>query len=259
MTRADVPADSDRGQAQRRDAAAWPIAALIPAYNAADTVAAVVRQTRHTLPEVVIVDDGSTDATAAVARDAGAHVVQHAVNRGKGAALCTGFNALLERGYRRALVLDADGEHLPAEIPKLIAASNETPAALVIGVRDKAGHRIAGARRFANWLGDRAVSLVAGRALSDTQSGFRIYPVAETLALGARGARMDFESEILILACRAGMPTREITVQVYYPPPSERVSHYRTVSDTVRIARAVVRIPCRSLAIRLGLSKLTGP
>jgi len=248
MTRIDtLPGGSAAGASE------WPIAALIPAYNAEQTVAAVVRQTRHDLPDVFVVDDGSTDATASVARDAGARVIQHATNKGKGAGLRTGFRALLDRGYRRALVLDADGQHLPEEIPKLLAASDETPAALVLGVRDKAGQSIAPIRRFANWFADHAVSLAAGRALADTQSGFRVYPIAETLALGARGDRMDFESEILILACRAGMPTREVTVKVYYPPPAERISHYHPVADSVRIALKVLGIPSRALAIRLGL------
>jgi len=254
MTRADaVAGGSAAGNPPHRDPPGGPIAALIPAYNAAATVAAVVRETRRALPDVLVVDDGSTDATAAVARDAGAQVIQHPTNKGKGAGLRTGLRALLERGYRRALVLDADGQHLPEEIPKLLAASSEQPTALVLGVRDKTGHAIAPIRRFANWFADHAVSLVAGRALGDTQSGFRIYPIAETLALGARGDRMDFESEILILACRAGIPTREVTVKVYYPPPAERVSHYRPVADSARIAAKVLAIPCRALAIRLGL------
>jgi glycosyltransferase involved in cell wall biosynthesis len=250
------------GDPRHRDAPGPPIAALIPAYNAARTVAAVVRQTLHALPEVLVVDDGSTDATAALAREAGALVLRHATNKGKGAGIRTGLRALLDRGYGRALVLDADGQHLAEEIPKLLASSDAAPAALVLGVRDKTGQPIAPTRRFANWFADHAVSLVAGRPFSDTQSGFRIYPIAETLALGARGDRMDFESEILILACRAGIPTREVTVKVYYPPPAERVSHYRPVADTTRIVLTVLEIPCRLLAIRLGLGDFflgTGP
>jgi glycosyltransferase involved in cell wall biosynthesis len=97
--------------------------ALIPAYQAAATVGDVVRGVRSMLPTVVVVDDGSSDATAAAARAAGAEVVQHAVNRGKGAALITGLSHLAAAGATHALTLDADGQHLPSEIPALLAAS----------------------------------------------------------------------------------------------------------------------------------------
>jgi glycosyltransferase involved in cell wall biosynthesis len=232
----------------------WPLAAVVPAYEAAASLGPVVRGTRARLATVLVVDDGSADETAAVARDAGAEVLRHDVNRGKGAAIRTGLRHLQGRGYRRALVLDADGQHLPDEIPKLVAASDAAPTALVLGVRDKAGHAISAIRRVANWVADHAVSAAAGRRLADSQCGFRVYPIAETLALDARGDRMEFESEILILACRAGLVTREVTVRVHYPPPAERISHYQPVADSVRIARKVFQIPWRTLAMsaRLG-------
>jgi glycosyltransferase involved in cell wall biosynthesis len=239
-------------------AAEWPLAALIPGYEAAATVGDVVSATRAVVADVVVVDDGSTDATAAVARAAGAGVVRHPANRGKGAAIRTGLRHLDALGFRRAVVLDADGQHLPAEIPKLIAASDETPAALVLGVRDKAEHAIASIRLFANWLADHAISIAAGCPLADTQCGFRIYPITETLALGSRGDAMDFESEILILACRTGVPTREVTVRVCYPPPRERTSHYRPVEDTWRIGVKVFEAPARILAMRIGLGEVLG-
>jgi glycosyltransferase involved in cell wall biosynthesis len=218
------------------------IAALIPAYQAADSIAAVVRGVRPLLAPVVVVDDGSTDATAAAAAAAGAEVVRHPVNRGKGAALVTGLTHLAAGGATHALTLDADGQHLPAEIPKLLAAAARVPRALVVGVRQKAGHEIRGINLVGNWVADRLMTVIAGTALPDTQSGFRVYPIAATLALGAQGSRFDFETEVLLRAARAGIPLAGIPVAVHYPPVTERVSHYRPWVDTARIVRTVARL-----------------
>jgi glycosyltransferase involved in cell wall biosynthesis len=216
--------------------------ALIPAYQAAATIGDVVRGVKNVLPAVVVIDDGSTDATAAAARAAGAEVVRHAQNRGKGAALVTGFTHLAAAGASHALTLDADGQHLPSEIPKLLAASARAPRALVIGVRQKEGHTIRGINRFGNWVADRIMTRIAGTTLPDTQSGFRVYPVAATLALGAEGSRFDFETEILLRAARAGIPLEGVPIVVHYPPVAERVSHYRPWVDTLRIIRTVARV-----------------
>jgi glycosyltransferase involved in cell wall biosynthesis len=220
-------------------------AALIPAFRAGATIAGVVRATRRHLAEVVVVDDGSDDDTAAAAFREGARVLGHPENRGKGAAIRTGFRELAAAGVARAVALDADGQHLPDEIPKLLAAADDAPGALVLAIRDTSDQPVAPIRRFANWLADTAIGVAAGRTFADTQCGLRVYPILETLALGATGDRMDFESEVLILAARAGMPVREVGVRVYYPPPEERLSHYRLVEDTLRIAWKVLEAPWR--------------
>ncbi len=225
-------------------------AALVPAFNAAASIEAVVRDTRAVLAPVVVVDDGSCDDTAARAGGAGAEVLRHPSNRGKGAALLTGLHRLAATGFERALTLDADGQHLPDQIPLLLAASDATPGAIVVGVRRKEGFEIKRVARFGNWIADRLMRRIAGQPLPDTQSGFRVYPVASTLALGTRGTRYDFETEVLLRAARRGMPVLGVPVAVYYPPVAERVSHYRPWADTLRIIRSVLRVVVGRDAVR---------
>lgn len=221
------------------------VAALIPAYQAAATVGDVVRGVAAVVAPVVVVDDGSTDATGAVARAAGATVLRQEPNGGKGAALLAGFRHLAAAGYTHALTVDADGQHLPDEIPPLLAAARAGPEAIVIGVRRKEGHEIRAAARFGNRVADLLMTALAGRPLPDTQSGFRVYPLATTLGLGARGVRYDFETEILLRAARRGVPLVGVPVRVHYPPIAERVSHFRPWLDTLRIIATVVRALAR--------------
>jgi len=215
---------------------------VVPAFRAADTVAAVVAGARAYCARVVVVDDGSDDDTARRAAAAGADVCRHPVNAGKGAALRTGLRALAADGVARALTLDADGQHLPEQIPALLAASDIAPQAIVVGVRRKTGHQIARANLFGNWVADSFLRLIAGRPLPDTQSGFRVYPVAATLALGAEGARYEFETEVLLRAARRGMGVVGVPVDVHYPPVAERVSHYRPWRDTLRVIGVVLKV-----------------
>jgi glycosyltransferase involved in cell wall biosynthesis len=221
------------------------VVALIPAYRAARTVGDVVAGARRYLARVVVVDDGSDDGTGSAASAAGAQVVSHGANAGKGTAIRTGLEALAAAGVARALTLDADGQHLPAQIPVLLAASDAEPGAIVVGVRRKGGHTIRRINRFGNWIADRLLRVIAGRPLPDTQSGFRVYPVAATLTLGAAGSRFDFETEVLLRAARRGIAVVGVPVDVHYPPVAERVSHYRPGADTLRIIGTVLRVLTR--------------
>lgn len=191
---------------------------------------------------IVVVDDGSSDATAAVAAAAGVEVVRLPVNQGKGAALLTGFRVLMEQGVTHALTVDADGQHLPDQIPVLLAASAAAPEALVVGERRKAGHAIRPINKFGNRVADWWITRFAHQSLPDTQCGFRVYPIAAVLRLRSRGVRFDFETEILLRAARAGIPIVGVPVQVHYPPVDERVTHYRPFVDTIRIIRTVLGV-----------------
>ncbi len=220
-------------------------AVLIPSYQCADTIAAVVGDARPHTELVLVVDDGSSDATAARAREAGAEVVRHERNRGKGAALLTGMRDLIGRGFTHAISMDGDGQHLGQEIPTLLAVARAEPAAIVIGSRRIGGQEVAAANLFGNRVANLAVRLAARTAVGDTQSGFRVYPLPAVLALPASGDHFEYETTVIIRAARAGMPIRSVPVGVYYPPIAERRSHYRKVRDTLRIIRAVAPLLLR--------------
>jgi len=218
---------------------------LIPAYDCAATIADVVIGARRHVPRVLVVDDGSHDDTGALAAASGAEVLRQPVNVGKGAALLAGLTRLAAEGVTHAVTMDGDGQHLAVEIPRLLAASAAEPAGLVIGVRQIGTQEVTPMKLFGNRFANRWVEIACGRALPDTQSGFRVYPLPATLELGATAGRFAFETEVLILAARAGMPITSVPVAVYYPPAAERVSHYRPWADTVRIIAVVVGLILR--------------
>jgi glycosyltransferase involved in cell wall biosynthesis len=221
------------------------LAALIPALDCEATIGAVVAGVRRFVPRVLVVDDGSSDRTADAAKAAGAEVLRHPANRGKGAALRAGFAALAQAGFSHALTLDGDGQHLAEDVPRLAAASAAAPGAIVLGVRQHAPGSHSEIRAFGNRFANRWVAIACGRTLDDTQSGFRVYPIAPTLALACRSERFAFETEVLIRAVRAGIPVVSVPVRVYNPPPAERTSHFRGVADTTRIVLTVIGLLLR--------------
>jgi glycosyltransferase involved in cell wall biosynthesis len=219
-------------------------AALIPALDCAATIADLVRGCREHVARVLVVDDGSADPTAEEARSAGAEVLAHGENLGKGAALLSGLRYLQERGFSHAISLDGDGQHFAAEIPKLVDESRAHLGALVIGAR-RIESEVAAINRFGNEFANVWVRIATGRDLGDTQCGQRVYPIDRTLALGPVGRRFDFETEVLIRAVRTGMEVRSVPVRVYYPPPEMRRSHYDKLWDTARIVEMVVGLMLR--------------
>jgi glycosyltransferase involved in cell wall biosynthesis len=221
------------------------VAVLIPALDCEATLGEVVRGARAHVERVLVVDDGSRDRTAEVAAAAGAEVVRHAANRGKGAALRTGMQALRASAATHVLTLDGDGQHLPDEIPLLLRAAAADPAALVLGARQHPPGSLAPIRIFGNRFANRWVEIACGAALEDTQSGFRVYPLGATLALGCRAAHFAFETEVVIRAVRAGMAVRSVPVRVWNPPPGERRSHFRGFRDSLRIVFTVIALLLR--------------
>jgi glycosyltransferase involved in cell wall biosynthesis len=219
--------------------------AIVPAYQAARSVGAVVRELFRVWPAgwgdpaVIAVDDGSSDGTAAAAQSAGAMLVIHPQNRGKGAALKSGFERALELGAEVAVTVDADGQHPAPEAMRVLC--HPAPAeALVLGVRDLLRDGAPRANRFSNGFSNVFLSLFSLRKLDDTQCGLRRYPVAPTLALEPRETGYGFEAEVILRAARAGWPIVQTPVNVIYPPEQERVSHFHVVRDPARIVYRVL-------------------
>lgn len=225
------------------------VSVVVPLYNKAAFVERCVASIRaQTLAdfEVVVVDDGSTDGTAARLDGLPVTVLVHPRNRGKAESLRTAFRHALEHGARCLVTLDGDGQHDPADVGTLLDAWLGAPGSIVVGSRlhDKANFPIARwrANRFACFW----ISWAAGHPIADSQSGFRVYPAeAMHIATGdaVRGGRFTFESEILIESARHGHRTLAVAIPGRYPT-NARPSHFRPVVD---IAKIVVMVAGRLL------------
>ena len=211
------------------------IAALIPALNAERTLPRVAAETRAQLEPLIVIDDGSSDATGEVARAVGAIVLRHEVNRGKGAALKTGFAWALENGFDGVITLDADGQHLASEIPKFIAAREETRADLIIGGRAHLFQHMLPRRRNANRFSAWCISKCAGVKVPDSQSGFRFYSAHLLRSVKLRTNGFDMESEVIVRAGRGGFRIVTIPIDLGFVDGLS-TSHYKPLADTLRIA-----------------------
>jgi glycosyltransferase involved in cell wall biosynthesis len=217
---------------------------LIPAFQAEQSLQSVVHGLRQEGLDlhIIVVDDGSTDETAVIARTLGVRLVRHGYNRGKGAALRTGLAVARDAGFDAMVSVDADGQHPPAAVRRVLEAeADDARATLVLGVRDLAGAGAPRKNQISNGISNFFLSWFSGKRLADTQCGLRRYPVAETLALKARADGYAWEAEVVLRAVRAGVRVIELPVDVYYPPESERVTHFDSVKDPARIVVAVVR------------------
>jgi glycosyltransferase involved in cell wall biosynthesis len=199
-------------------------AALIPCFNEAPRIAEVVRTVRQHLVSVLVVDDGSTDATAAAAKAAKATVVQHAVNRGKGAALRVGFQHLRDCGLSWALTLDGDGQHNADDIPRFLHCAETTGAPLIIGNRMPQSREMPWVRRQVNrWMSKRISRRSGGLALPDTQCGFRLVNLEVLAGLPLQTDHFEIESELLLTFLKAGKHVEFVPVQTIYHPGGSKI------------------------------------
>jgi glycosyltransferase involved in cell wall biosynthesis len=218
-------------------------AILIPVYNHADGVVAVIERARELGMPVWVVDDGSTDGTSErLKMVSGITLLRHEKNLGKGAAILTGFEAI--RGHADwAITLDADGQHDPLDIPGMILAIPPGDRPIIIGKREgMVGSDVPWTSRFGRKFSNFWVRAAGGPHLSDTQSGMRIYPLPEALQLGVRARRFQFEVEILVRARWQGVPVCETPVGVSYTPGRARVSHFRPFVDFCRNTGTFTRL-----------------
>jgi glycosyltransferase involved in cell wall biosynthesis len=209
-------------------------AIVIPVYNHGSRIAEVVRQSLALGLPIFVVDDGSTDQTAAVlTRLTGINLLRHPDNRGKGAAILTGFAAAVQAGCDWAVTLDGDGQHDPADVRNLLQRVQDGGRQIVIGSRQGMGdnRHVPWTSRFGRGFSNFWVWAAGGPRVSDSQSGFRLYPLPEAQQLEVRARRSQFEVEILVKARRQGIPVVESPVGVIYQPRGERISHFRPWRD----------------------------
>jgi glycosyltransferase involved in cell wall biosynthesis len=215
-----------------------PACAIIPAYNAERTVGGVVRGALSFLPTVIVADDGSTDATAEVAKEAGAQVVRLPVNRGKGHCLRLLFAEARKRGFDAVITLDSDGQHDPADIPRFLDAHRNDPGSLIVGSRMDDEDAIPVHRRNSMLVARFYVCLAANRYIDDTQCGYRLCPLSVVESIALYKDRFVTETELLLKVGDSGIPIRSLPIRAVYLP--DQRTHFRSVPDVAAISVYVI-------------------
>jgi glycosyltransferase involved in cell wall biosynthesis len=214
-------------------------AAIIPAYREERHISDVVRRTRQQLDHVVVIDDGSSDNTARCARDAGAEVIVHSQNRGKGEAIKTGLRHWLDRQFIHVIILDSDGQHLPEEIDRFIAAAAQAGGrSFFLGNRMNNLTGMPFVRRVVNRYMSNRISRICRQKIPDTQCGFRMLDRQLVPELLEGGNRFDYETEMLIIASRKGYRIESVPITTVY---SDEVSKIHPARDTIRFFKLMRR------------------
>ena len=219
-------------------------AIIIPVYNHEQRIAKVIRQALELGLPLIVVDDGSTDRTPdLIGNIKGITVIRHPKNQGKGTALLTGFAAAVKQGCDRAITIDGDGQHRPKDSQSLLAAVADGKRVIVVGKREgMVGKNVPWTSRFGRGFSNFWVWAAGGPLISDSQSGFRLYPLPEALHLEVEARRYQFEVEILVKARRRGIETIEAPIQVVYQARGERVSHFQPWLDFRRNSATFSRL-----------------
>lgn len=212
-------------------------AVLIPTYNNCTTISCVIDQTLLYCADVIVVNDGSTDDTPHILecrRDI--TLISYSANKGKGHALKTGFARALEKGFRYLITIDSDGQHYADDIPLFVERIEKSPDSLIIGARNLTAENMPGKNTFANKFSNFWFKIETGITLSDTQSGYRLYPLKKLENMRFITPRYEFELEVIVRAVWRGVEVYNIPVKVYYPDAAERISHFRPLRDFTRIS-----------------------
>ena len=212
--------------------------ALIPAYLEERRIGDVVQRVRKQLNAVLVVDDGSPDETAERARQAGAEVIVHAQNAGKGAAIKTGFRVLLERGVQYVLILDGDGQHLPEEISRFLAAAAAEPRGMFVGNRMHATKGMPLARLLTNRAMSWMISRLCKQPIPDSQCGFRMIHRDVIPSLFCASNAYDYETEMLLIASKNGHRIGAVPVTTVYGDETSKIHPLR---DGIRLLKLLNR------------------
>jgi glycosyltransferase involved in cell wall biosynthesis len=211
------------------------VAVVIPALNEERAIRGVVESVLAVCPHVIVVDDGSIDATVERIADLPVTLVRHATPLGKGQGLRDGFRKARELGFDAVVAMDGDGQHLASDIPRLLAAARRYPAHIVIGARIRHRENQPPARRRANAVADWGLSWACGVPVADTQSGQRYYPLAALELVDLAADDFVFEAALLIAATRErGLGVVSVPIDSRYHGDF-RGSHFRPVRDVTRI------------------------
>lgn len=226
---------------------------VIPAYNEAATIRTIASAALQFVHQVIVVDDGSSDNTAGCLDGLPVKILRHSHNRGKALSLRHGFAKALENSITGIVTMDGDGQHNPADIPRLLAAAQRHPDRLIIGARLWNKSAIPPARYRANRFANFWIGWASGQYLEDSQSGLRIYPAELLRKLGAISLTTKsfvLESEILIEAARLGYSSVSVKVSTAYPQTA-RPSHFRPVRDIALITLMVAgKLLARGMYLR---------
>ncbi len=206
------------------------ICVVIPVYNSPH-ILEVIEDVLACGYELIVVDDGSDTGINKNALEF--HLLTHETNMGKGEAILSGAKKAKELGYDSFVTMDADKQHITSEIVKLLDVYEDET--IVIGKRNFEDENVPKSSKFGRKFSNFWVNLETFRSFSDTQSGFRIYPVS-ILDLKISNKRFDFEIEVLVLHCYRGGKTKDVDVECYYPPVQERVSHFDKLKDNIRLS-----------------------
>ena len=222
---------------------------IIPTYNNAGTLKDVLSRTLAQGLPIVVIDDGCTDGTREILSGfKDVTVIAHPKNQGKGAALKTAFRWALEKGYAYAVTIDSDGQHYPEDIPELLKAKGERT--IVVGSRTTRGANAGGS--FANRFSNFWFTAYTGIRLTDTQTGFRLYPLHDLPSLRVVGNRYEAELSLLLFSAWKGLRLVPVQVRVNYP--KDRVTHFRPFQDFMRIT--LVNIIGLPLALLYGWPRI---
>ena len=210
---------------------------IVPTYNNAATLANVIRDVATYTDDIIIVNDGSTDSTKNIIQSFSfVKMLSYEKNVGKGWALRKGFDYAVNHGYEFAITIDSDGQHYAKDLVKFLDALEEEKNAIIIGERDLKQLNVPGKSSFGNKFSNFWFKVETGITIEDTQSGFRLYPLLPLKNIRFRTRKYEFEIEVLVRAAWKGVNIKSVPVSVYYPPASERISHFRPMKDTVRIS-----------------------
>lgn len=216
---------------------------LIPAYNENEHIGDLVRKLRSMHCEPIVIDDGSKDNTALAAQASGAKVIRHDKNLGKGAALKTGFSAILDGGYDAVIIMDGDAQHSPGDISKLVAVAEKNPNALVVGNRMGNAPNMPLTRKLTNKFMSALVSAICRQTIPDSQCGFRLIRKDLLEKLSIESSRFEVESEILIKASAAGVKIISVPIETLYGKEASQINPFW---DTCRFIYFLLRITFKS-------------